>query len=365
MAILLLISQMEPDVWDEAIERLSAVTPVRIWPYMADPLEIEYAIVWKPPHGALKGFPNLRAIFSMGAGVDHLTGDRNLPDVPIVRFVADDLTEHMSEYVLHHVLLHHRRHLDYAAQQARKDQWRPLPQPTARDVRVGVMGCGVLGAAAAAKLAAIGFQTAGWSRTRKAYPGVHCYAGSEEFLTFLGAERYPREPAAADASRRAACSGSKLIAAMAADGALPGGSSSMPGAARCRTKRRSRRARRWRAVGGLAGCVRDRAAARRPARCGTHPRVVVTPHNARRYVSRPCRRAAVVKAITCWSRLAKIRAAEKGLDLRTWWTCSAAIEPGACIRKFAKPLSRYPPRCHSGVSLDRRSACPSSARFAQ
>lgn len=220
MAILLLISDMVPEEWDDSIAWLAEQRTVRVWPYLEDPAEIEYAIVWKPPPGALQGFANLRAIFSMGAGVDHLTGDADLPDVPIVRFVADDLTEQMSEYVLHHVLLHHRRHLDYAAQQARK-QWRPLPQPTAREIRVGVMGCGVLGAAAAAKLATIGFQTRAWSRTRKHISGVNAYAGSDEFLPFLGAtdilvSLLPLTP------QTRGLIGSKLIAAMAADGALPG-----------------------------------------------------------------------------------------------------------------------------------------------
>ena len=219
MAILLLISDMVPEEWDGAIASLSEQHTVRVWPYLEDPAEIEYAIVWKPPRGALQGFPNLQVIFSMGAGVDHLIG-ADLPDVPIVRFVADDLSEQMSEYVLHHVLLHHRRHLDYAAQQVCQE-WRPLPQPTAREVRVGVMGTGVLGGAAAARLVEIGFQTRGWSRTRKQIDGVACYAGSDEFLPFLGGtdilvSLLPLTP------QTRGLLGAKLIAAMAADGALPG-----------------------------------------------------------------------------------------------------------------------------------------------
>src|SRR5450756_1748309 len=35
-----------------------------------DPAEIHYAAVWKPRQGALAGFPNLRVIFNLGAGVD-------------------------------------------------------------------------------------------------------------------------------------------------------------------------------------------------------------------------------------------------------------------------------------------------------
>jgi glyoxylate/hydroxypyruvate reductase len=278
LAILLLISQMEPDAWDEAIERLSAVTPVRIWPYMADPLEIEYAIVWKPPHGALKGFPNLRAIFSMGAGVDHLTGDPNLPDVPIVRFVADDLTEHMSEYVLHHVLLHHRRHLEYAEQQRRKI-WHSLPQPPARDVRVGVMGCGVLGSNAAAKLAAIGFRTSGWSRSRKSIPGVHCYAGSEEFLTFLGQSDILICLLPLTQQTRGLL-GQQLIAAMASDGSLPGRVIVNAGRGALQNEAEILAALDDGALWAASLDVFETEPLPQTSPLWDHPRVVVTPHNA-------------------------------------------------------------------------------------
>lgn len=278
MAILLLISDMVPEEWDEAIARLSSVRGVRVWPYLEDPAEIEYAIVWKPPQGALRGLPNLRVIFSMGAGVDHLVGDPDLPDVPIVRFVADDLTEHMSEYVLHHVLLHHRRHLDYAAQQARKE-WQPLPQPAARQVRVGVMGCGVLGSNAASKLAAIGFQTSGWSRTRKAIPGVACYAGSEEFLAFLGVTDIlicllPLTP------QTRGLLGAKLIAAMASDGALPGRVIINAGRGGLQNEDEILAALHHGALWAASLDVFETEPLPESSPLWTHPRVVITPHNA-------------------------------------------------------------------------------------
>ncbi|RIA56274.1 glyoxylate/hydroxypyruvate reductase A [Dichotomicrobium thermohalophilum] len=283
MAILLLISDMDPEEWDEAITRLAQQRRVRVWPYLEDPAEIEYAIVWKPPRGALQGFPNLRAIFSMGAGVDHLVGDPDLPDVPIVRFVADDLTEQMSEYVLHHVLLHHRRHLEYAEQQARK-VWNPLPQPTAREVRVGVMGCGVLGSAAAAKLGAIGFQTRGWSRTRKDIPGVTTYAGSDEFLTFLGGTDIlvcllPLTP------QTRGLLGGKLIAAMAPDGALPGRVIINAGRGGLQNEAEILAALEDGTLWAASLDVFETEPLPESSPLWRHPRVVVTPHNAA--VSRP------------------------------------------------------------------------------
>jgi len=278
MAILLLISDMAPEDWDDAIAQLSEQRSVRVWPYLDDPAEIEYAIVWKPPPGALQGFANLRAIFSMGAGVDHLMGDPDLPDVPIIRFVADDLTEQMSTYVLHHVLLHHRRHLDYAAQQARK-QWRSLPQPPAREVRVGVMGCGVLGSAAAERLAAIGFQTSGWSRSPKTIAGVASYSGADAFDAFLGQTDILVCLLPLTAETRGLL-GTGLFQAMASDGKLPGRVLINAGRGGLQNEDQILAALDDGTLWAASLDVFETEPLPENSPLWTHPRVVITPHNA-------------------------------------------------------------------------------------
>jgi len=70
---------------------------------------ISYAVSWRHPAGALAGLPNLKAIFSLGAGVDHIFKDPLLPDAPIIRVVDGDLTNRMSEWVVLHALLHLRQ----------------------------------------------------------------------------------------------------------------------------------------------------------------------------------------------------------------------------------------------------------------
>ena len=71
--------------------------------------KISYALVWRHQPDQLKGFPNLKAIFSLGAGVDHILADPTLPDVPIVRVVDPSLTRPMVEYVAWRVIDHHRQ----------------------------------------------------------------------------------------------------------------------------------------------------------------------------------------------------------------------------------------------------------------
>ena len=151
-----------------------------------DPAAVRYVAAWKHPHGAFATLPALDAIFSLGAGVDHLLADAALPaGVPVARVVDPDLTARMSEWVLLHVLGHHRQARRYARQQA-ESRWADDPhQPAARAVRVGVMGLGVLGIDAATKLALLGFDVAGWSRSPRAVPGVACFAGAGELDGFL------------------------------------------------------------------------------------------------------------------------------------------------------------------------------------
>ena len=184
MSILLAVTGWNPQHW---LDALKAAAPGRtvVQPGEAfDPRSVRYALVWKPQAGYLKTFPNLKVIFSLGAGVDHLTTDPELPDLPVVRIVDPDLTARMTEWVIFEVLLHHRQHLHYAAAQA-QGSWSARRQWPASAVRVGVMGLGVLGLDAIRGLRQLGFAVGGWSRTAKQIDGVPTWAGADGLAPFL------------------------------------------------------------------------------------------------------------------------------------------------------------------------------------
>jgi glyoxylate/hydroxypyruvate reductase A len=184
-SILLAIMGWDPKGWEQRFRALAPLHDIRVWPdAVGDAAGIHYACVWKPPAGLLAGFRNLKAIFSLGAGADDLLADPRLPDVPVVRIVDPDLTMRMTEYVVLHVLMCHRRQRLYDAQQ-RERLWHEHSQPAAREVVVGIMGLGVLGASAAHMLQRIGFKVAGWSRTPKALPGVETFQGAQGLEPFL------------------------------------------------------------------------------------------------------------------------------------------------------------------------------------
>lgn len=186
----------------------------------ADPASVRYAAVWLPPTGALSGFANLKAIFNLGAGVDALLGDPDLPRAPIVRAVSPDLTARMSEYVLLHVLMYHRQQQALEAAQKRR-AWTAPYQWAAKELRAGVMGLGVLGLDAARKLQMVGFDVAGWSRSHKAVPDIRSFAGNDELGAFLArtdvlVALLPATPQTRGILNR------KLFAQLARDGVLGG-----------------------------------------------------------------------------------------------------------------------------------------------
>ena len=178
----------DPSAWSEALRALLPDLDLRIWPETGDPLEIEAALVWLPPPGLLASLPKLRAIFSLGAGVDAMLGQQDLPDVPLCRLVDPSLTRTMAEFVLAQVLYYHRD-LDLYAARQQAARWRMrLPRAAASRV-IGVMGLGELGGATARLLADHGFAVRGWSRSRRTMAGIETFAGDGELRPFLaGAE---------------------------------------------------------------------------------------------------------------------------------------------------------------------------------
>ncbi|MCG5474716.1 MAG: glyoxylate/hydroxypyruvate reductase A [Sinorhizobium fredii] len=175
---------------EEVEAALEGAFPGREVINLADPVHrdrdlsgIDYAVVWKSAPDLFWRAPDLKVVFSGGAGVDHVLKLPGLPDVPLVRFVDRTLTTRMSEWVVMQCLLHLRQHRAYEAL-ASKHEWRDLSQPEAADVTVGIMGMGVLGQDAARKLAVMGFKVIGWSRTKRAVEGIDTYdvAGLDAFL---------------------------------------------------------------------------------------------------------------------------------------------------------------------------------------
>ena len=183
MALLFHSPSDDPVRWRSALARHLPDLDFRVWPDgLGEAADIEFALVWKPPPGMLAGLPNLKAVLSLGAGVEHITDPP--PGVPVVRLVDPVLTRGMTEYVSARVLHYFREFPHYAASQHR-GEWQKRPFRQAADCRVGILGQGVLGGDAAAALAAMGFSVAGWSRAQKHLEGIESFHGTGALIPFL------------------------------------------------------------------------------------------------------------------------------------------------------------------------------------
>ncbi|NBB84164.1 MAG: glyoxylate/hydroxypyruvate reductase A, partial [Alphaproteobacteria bacterium] len=142
MKILFASSSDDPAEWVPTLKAELPGADIVLPAEMGDPESIDYALAWKPPPGLLASLPNLKAILSLGAGVDALLADPTLPDgVPLARMVDPGLTVGMTDYVCWQVLAAHRRAADYRALQA-EATWRPLPETLAPERKVGIRGLG-------------------------------------------------------------------------------------------------------------------------------------------------------------------------------------------------------------------------------
>ncbi len=185
MSILIDVKDWDPQVWAHAVATACPGYPILNLRSDGDRLaDVRYALVWKPGPGLFARLPNLDVIFSLGAGVDHITRLPDLPDKPVVRAVNDNLSRRMSEWITLQVLVHHRQHPAYRALQ-KSATWRPLAQPDAANICIGFAGFGVLAQAAAAVLRRLGFRVIGWRRSPEPVTGFECYGGAASLSAFL------------------------------------------------------------------------------------------------------------------------------------------------------------------------------------
>jgi len=171
----------EEALWLDALRRAMPEERILRLEEVAAPDEVEIAIVANPDPAVVRRFPALRWIQSLWAGVEKLVAEPAFASLPVVRMVDPQLARTMAEAVLAWTLYLHRDMPAYLAQQ-RARQWRQLPYVAPADRRIGLLGLGTLGEAAAQVLRQAGFRVQGWSRTPKRLDpllGVATFSGTD------------------------------------------------------------------------------------------------------------------------------------------------------------------------------------------
>lgn len=185
MSILIASNAIQPQAWIEALKAVAPDIPVLTLEEVSDVSAIKFALAWNHPAGVFQQFPNLLAVSSMGAGVDHMLKDPDFPGhVPMVRIIDPKLSNDMFEFALA-VIMGHLRNLNYHARNQQHGLWKKKHYLGMADVRIGVMGDGVIGSHVATCLQAVGFDVSSWGRTEGAERSYRKYSGSEQLPAFL------------------------------------------------------------------------------------------------------------------------------------------------------------------------------------
>ena len=182
MSVLVICPGSDPEPWVEALKKETPGINVYAYPEEHDPQEIEYVISWKHPRGIFKHYPNLKVIASMGAGVDHITCDPEIPkNVVITRIIDEQLSVDMSDFVLA-LVMDHIRNISF---HHNTRNWEPTQYRRIEEEHIGIMGLGIMGSAVAQSLLKNRFNISGWAKTPKKLIGINTYSGEKQLDKFL------------------------------------------------------------------------------------------------------------------------------------------------------------------------------------
>lgn len=183
MNLAIIAPKVDINSWVKHFEIISEDINIFIWPDIPNYDIIDCVCLWKHPKGSLAKFKNLKLIYSMGAGVDHIVYDHSLPqNIPVCRISDEKLAFSMSNYIITAVMYYHRRLLKYNEDKKNK-VWDNDSHPEI-PIKIGILGYGYLGSDAGEKLKYLGFDVIGYSLNKKQINTTKIYYGDQidEFL---------------------------------------------------------------------------------------------------------------------------------------------------------------------------------------
>lgn len=140
--------------------------------------------------GLIENTPNVQLIQKLGAGVETMIANPDLPDhVRITRLSSAAQSREIAEYFLAYVM-RFQRNMDVHDDNQRKAAWVQTPPKLNKNMTVGVLGLGTIGRIAAELFVDFGFDVLGWSRSPKKIDGVDCRSGMEALPALLSASDY-------------------------------------------------------------------------------------------------------------------------------------------------------------------------------
>ena len=127
--------------------------------------KIDVAMVWNLPSSVFKKMVNLKAIFSIGAGVDHILKLPNTRNLPIIRVKDPTMRKRMYNHVLSQVLIFQLKLKIYEEAQRKKIWMNERFTPLNSELTIGIMGLGYIGNFVALNIKKSGYNVIGFKNS--------------------------------------------------------------------------------------------------------------------------------------------------------------------------------------------------------
>ena len=187
MGIALIVTDRDSTELAQALAEHLPETSIQVWPKLDRPDVIQLAVLWKQPADILHNMPQLKAVCSLGAGVDFIEEDQSIPQhVPIYKTVTPRLQQEMAQYVLTYIL-EQQRQTDVYRQQQAQSQWQVHDLP-ARP-QVGLLGLGEIAEYVADVLLKVGFSVQAYTKSSR-HKTIETHQGSAGLQRVLANSDY-------------------------------------------------------------------------------------------------------------------------------------------------------------------------------
>tara|TARA_Y100001970_G_scaffold215377_1_gene263482 strand:+ start:27214 stop:28143 length:930 start_codon:yes stop_codon:yes gene_type:complete len=127
--------------------------------------KIDVAMIWHLPEKIFKKLTNLKLIFSLGAGVDHIINLPSYKNIPIIRIKDPNMRERMFNHVLAQILNYQLKLEIYLKAQQKKIWIKEQNTHLNNEINIGILGIGYLGGYIAQKLQKLGYNVFGYKNT--------------------------------------------------------------------------------------------------------------------------------------------------------------------------------------------------------
>ena len=142
--------------------------------------KIDAAIIWKLPNIILKKLSNIKIIFSLGAGVDHIINLSSYNSTPIVRIKDPNMQERMFNHVISQILIYQLK-LNFYQKAQEKGLWLNERETSLnKNIVIGVLGLGYIGEFVAKKLEKLNYKIIGFKNSKlKSKKSIRVFTGKK------------------------------------------------------------------------------------------------------------------------------------------------------------------------------------------